>query len=296
MCVDSMVINKITIKYRYLIPRLEDMVDELHGSKVFSKIDLWSGHHQIRIREGDEWKTAFKTKGGLYEWLVMPFGHSNAPSTFMRLMNQVFKPYIGKFVVVYFDNILIYSKDEQTHQDHFNQIMHVLEREQLYANLKKCTFFTHEVTFLGYIISGDGIKADEGKIEAIRTWPQPQSIHDVRSFHGLASFYKRFIRKFSTIMSPMTEVLKGASFQWNPKAQSAFEEVKKKLTQAPVLVLPCFEKVFEVECDASGVGIGGVLTQEGKPLAFFSDKLCDSRRKYSTYDKEFYAIIRCLEH
>ena len=148
----------------------------------------------------------------------MPFGLSNAPSTFMTLMNQVFKAYIGKFIVVYFDDILIYSKDEQTHQDHLNQIMHVLEREQLYGNLKKCTFFTHEVTFLGYIISGDGIKADEGKIEAIWTCPQPQSIHDVRSFHGLASFYRRFIRNFSTIMSPMTEVLKGASFQWNPKA------------------------------------------------------------------------------
>ena len=296
MCVDSRAINKITIKYRYPIPRLEDMLDELHGSKVFSKIDLRSGYYQIRIREGDEWKTAFKTKGGLYEWLVMPFGLSNAPSTFMRLMNQVFKPFIGKFVVVYFDDILIYSRDEQAHQQHLIQIMHVLEREELYGNLKKCTFFTNEVTFLGYIVSSEGIKVDEGKIEAIRSWPQPQSIHDVRSFHGLASFYRRFIRSFSTIMSPMTEVLKGSSFQWNPKAQSAFEEVKKKLTQAPVLALPCFDKVFEVECDASGVGIGGVLTQEGKPLAFFSEKLCESRRKYSTYDKEFYAIIRCLEH
>jgi len=203
----------------------------------------------------------------------MPFGLSNAPSTFMRLMNQVFEPYIGKFVVVYFDDILIYSKDEQAHQSHLNKIMHVLEHEQLYGNLKKCTFFTHEVTFLGYIVSSEGNKVDEGKIEAIRTWPQPQSIHDVRSFHGLASFYRRFIRNISTIMSPMTEVLKGSLFQSNPKAQTAFQEVKKKLTQAPVLALPCFEKVFEVECDASGVGIGGVLTQEGKPLAFFSDFL-----------------------
>jgi len=199
-------------------------------------------------------------------------------------------------VVVYFDDIMIYSKDEQAHQSHLTQIMHDLEREQLYGNLKKCTFFTHKVTLLGYIVSSKGIKIDEGKIEAIRTWPQPQSIHDVRSFHSLAPFYRRFIRNFSTIMSPITEVLKGSMFQWNPKAQTAFKEVQKKLTQAPVLALPCFEKVFEVECDASGVGIGRVLTQEGKPLALFSEKLYDSRIKYSTYDKEFYAIIWCLEH
>jgi len=214
----------------------------------------------------------------------------------MRLMNQVFRPFIGKFVVVYFDDILVFSKDEHEHQEHLTQVMLVLEKEKLFGNLKKCTFFTSEVTFLGYIVSESGIKVDESKIEAIRTWSVPKSIHDVRSFHGLASFYRRFIRNFSTILSPMTEVLKGSSFSWNPKAQAAFEEVKEKLTQVPVLALPCFDKVFEVECDASGVGIGGILTQEGRPLAFFSEKLCDTRRKYSTYNKEFYAIVRCLEH
>jgi len=145
--------------------------------------------------------------------LVMPFGLSSAPSTFMRLMNQVFKPYIGKFLVVYFKDILIYSKDEQAHQDHLNQIIHLLEREQLYDNLRKCTFFTQEVTFLRYIVSEEGIKVDERKIEAIRSWPKPKIIHDVRSFYGLASFYRRFIKNFSTVMSTMTGVLKGALFQ-----------------------------------------------------------------------------------
>jgi len=175
-------------------------------------------------------------------------------------MNQVFRPYIGKFMVVYFDDILIYSKNEHEHQDHLTQVMLVLEREKLFGNLKKCAFFIPEVTFLGYIVTGEGIKADESKVEAIWSWPIPKSIHDVRAFHGSTSFYRRFIRGFGTIMPHMAEVIKKTSFVWMPKAQAAFEEIKARLTQALVLSLPCFSKVFEVECDASGVGISGVLT------------------------------------
>jgi len=173
---------------------------------------------------------------------------------------QVFRPYIGKFVVVYFDDILIYSKTKEEHQDHLTQIMVVLEREKLYGNLQKCTFFSKEVTFLRYIVTAQGVKVNESKVKVIRSWPVPRSIHDVRSFYGLASFYRWFIRNFSTIMAPMTEVIKGTSFEWTPKAQTAFEEVKSKLTEALVLALPCFDKIFEIECDASGVGIGGILT------------------------------------
>jgi len=221
---------------------------------------------------------------------------SNAPSTFMRLMNQVFRPFIGKFVVVYFDDILIYSRSEQEHYQHLSEIIQALEREKLYGNLKKCTFSVKQVIFLGYVVSEDGIKVENNKIEAIQSWPIPRSIHDVWSFHGLASFYRWFIRDFSTIMASMTKMIKGSSFHWTSRAQEAFQEVKTKLTQAPVLALPCFTTVFEVECDASGIGIGGVLVQEGRPLAFFSEKLDDAKRKYSTYDKEFYATVRCLEH
>jgi len=200
MCVDSRVINKITVKYRYPIPRLEDLLDELYGAIIFSKIDLRSGYYQIWIFEGDEWKTAFKTKGGLYEWLVMLFGLTNAPSTLMRLMNQVLKSVIGKCVVVYFDDILVYSQSEEDHVKHLRQVLNILSEEKLYGNLEKCHFFTSQVMFLGYVVSAQRMHVDEGKIKAIQEWPVSTSIQHVRSFHGLASFYRRFVKNFSSIM------------------------------------------------------------------------------------------------
>ncbi|GJR44467.1 putative CCCH-type zinc finger family protein [Tanacetum coccineum] len=224
MCIDSRAVNKITIKYRFPIPRLDDLLDQLHGSTIFSKIDLRSGYHQIRMRPGDEWKTAFKTRDGLYEWMVMPFGLSNAPSTFMRLMNQVFKPFIGHFVVVYFDDILIYSSSLEQHLSHLRQIFSVLRAQKLYANGEKCYFLVTEVTFLGYIVTGSGIKMDPTKFEAIISWLTPSTIHDIRSFHGVVDSRGQF------------------------------------------------------ECDASRVGIGGVLSQNQRPIAFFSEKLNDARR------------------
>ncbi|GKB18012.1 RNA-directed DNA polymerase [Tanacetum coccineum] len=257
MCIDSRAMYKITIKYRFPIPRLDDLLDQLHGFTIFSKIDLRSGYHQIQMRPGDEWKTDFKTRDGLYEWMVMPFELSNAPSTFMRLMNQVFKPFIGHFVVIYFDDILIYSSSLEQHLS-----------QKLYANGKKCHFLVTEVTFLWYIVTGSGIKIDPAKAKAIISWPTPSTIYDIRSFHGLASFYRLFIQNFSSIIAPLTECMKGGRFTWT---------------------------IFQVECDAFGVGIGGVLSQNQRPIAFFSEKLNDARRKYSTYDKEFYAIIRSLD-
>ncbi|XP_057543823.1 uncharacterized protein LOC130823208 [Amaranthus tricolor] len=282
MCIDSRAVNNITIKYRFPIPRLDDMLDELSGSNIFSKVDLRSGYHQIRMREGDEWKTAFKTKHGLYEWLVMPFGLTNAPSTFMRLMNEVLRPFLGKFVVVYLDDILIYSKREDEHLLHLLEVFTVLRKQKLYGKLEKCNFMLYEVTFLGYIISGEGVKVDPSKIEAIQSWPSPKTLTEVRSFHGLASFYRRFIRNFSTLMAPITECTKKGSFEWTPQAQKAFEEVKEKMCNTPILALPDFSKPFEVECDASGRGIGAVLIQEGRPIAYFSEKLSQDLTPFPT--------------
>jgi len=187
---------------------------------------------------------AFTTRGGLYEWLVMAFGLTNAPSTFMRLMNEVLRPVIGNLVVVYFDDILVYSRDEEEHASYLHEVFSILAQENLHGNLKKCDFFKSQVIFLGYVVSAQGIHVDKDKVKAIREWPTATSLHHVRSFHGLASFYRRFMKDFSTIMAPITKILKGKSF----------EEIKARLTSAPVLALSNFSKVFKVECDASGVG------------------------------------------
>nr|KYP59330.1 Retrovirus-related Pol polyprotein from transposon 17.6 [Cajanus cajan] len=266
MCCDCRAINNITIKYRHPIPRLDDMLDELHGSSIFSKVDLKSGYHQIRIKEGDEWKTAFKTKFGLYEWLVMPFGLTNAPSTFMRLMNHALRDCIGRFVVVYFDDILIYSQSLSDHVDHLRQVLLVLRDNHLFANVDKCTFCVDNVIFLGFVVSKNGVHVDPEKIKAIQEWPIPTNVSEVRSFHGLASFYRRFVPNFSTLASPLNELVKkDVVFLWQEKHNLSFQKLKKKLTQAPVLALPDFSKTFELECDASGLGIGVVFSKE-RPL------------------------------
>jgi hypothetical protein len=296
MCVDCRAINNITVRYRHPIPRLDDMLDELSGSTVFSKVDLRSGYHQIRMKLGDEWKTAFKTKFGLYEWLVMPFGLTNAPSTFMRLMNEVLRAFIGRFVVVYFDDILIYSKSLEDHLDHLRAVFNALRDARLFGNLGKCTFCTDRVSFLGYVVTPQGIEVDKAKIDAIQSWPPPKTVTQVRSFLGLAGFYRRFVKDFSSIAAPLNELTKkDVPFVWGNTQEEAFMILKDKLTHAPLLQLPDFHKMFELECDASGIGLGGVLLQEGKPVAYFSEKLSGPSLNYSTYDKELYALVRSLE-
>jgi hypothetical protein len=297
MCVDSRAINKITVRYRFPIPRLDDLLDQLSGATIFTKLDLKSGYHQIRIQLGDEWKTAFKTREGLFEWMVMPFGLSNAPRTFMRVMNQALRPYIGKSVVVYFDDILIYSVDPRMHLQHLREVLTVLRKEQFFSAKGKCVFLSNQVLFLGYIVSSEGLSVDDSKIEAIKQWSQPQTMTDVRSFHGLASFYCRFIPHFSGIMALVTDCMRNNSkFVWTPEAETAFQEIKKRLTTALVLVLPDFSNPFELHCDASKQGIGAVLSQNGRPVAFFSEKLLGAKLRYNTYDVEFYAVVQAVRH
>ncbi|XP_020675785.1 uncharacterized protein LOC110094799 [Dendrobium catenatum] len=295
MCIDSSAINRITVKYRFPIPRINDLLDRLHGFELFSKLDLRSGYHQIRIRPGDEWKTAFKTIEGLFEWKVMPFGLCNAPSTFMRLMHEVLKPYLDKFCIVYFDDILVFSASLSDHLAHLKLILETLRDNQLFLNLAKCQFAMKQVHFLGFVLTPTGIQTAPQKIAAIMEWPIPKSLAEVRSFHGLAKYYRRFIRGFSNIMSLNTNCMKSTSFNWTAAQQRSFERIKIALSSAPVLAFPDFEKAFQVDTDASAIGIGAVLSQEGKHVEYFSEKLSAARQRWSAYEQELYAVVRALK-
>jgi len=225
----------------------------------------------------------------------MPFGLTNAPSTFMRLMNHILRHFIGKFVVVYFDDILVYNLNLNDHIEHLRSVLLVLRDEKLYANFEKCTFCKSEVIFLGFVVSAQGVKVDEEKMKAIKDWPRLKCMSEVRSFHGLASFYRHFVPNFSTLAAPLNEIVKkNVVFSWGKEQEEVFNALKDKLMNAPVLALPNFAKTFEIECDASDIGIGAVLLQEGHPIAYFSEKLSGAHANYSTYDKEPYALVKAL--
>lgn len=208
MCIDSRAINKITIRYQFTLPCMDDITDCLSGETYFSKIESKSGYHQIRIREGDEWNTSFKTNYGLYEMLVMPFGLSNAPSTFMRLMNEVLKEFISKFKIVYLDDILFFVQTKEEHLRHLRHVLKKLQQGKLLINMKKCSFMKSELVYLGFLISQGGLKMDPKKINAIIDWPSPNNIFKVRIFHGFANFYRKSIKNFNGICAPILETIK----------------------------------------------------------------------------------------
>ena len=252
MCIDYRELNKLTIKNKYPLPRIDDLFDQLQGSSVFSKIDLRSGYHQLRIRDEDIPKTAFRTRYGHYEFLVMSFGLTNAPAAFMDLMNRVFRDYLDKLVIVFIDDILVYSQSESQHEQHLRLVLQRLREHRLYAKFSKCEFWLPQVTFLGHIVSKDGILVDPSKIEAVRNWPRPGNVPEVRSFLGLAGYYRRFVEGFSRIAVPLTELTKKKTkFVWTDRCENSFQELKCRLITAPVLVLPVEGERFVVYCDAS---------------------------------------------
>ncbi|EOY03078.1 Retrotransposon protein, putative [Theobroma cacao] len=296
LCIDYRQLNKVTVKNKYPLPRIDDLFDQLQRAQCFSKIDLRSGYHQLRIRNEDIPKTAFRTRYGHYEFLVMSFGLTNAPAAFMDLMNRVFKPYLDKFMVVFIDDILIYSKSRKEHEQHLKIVLQILKEHQLYAKFSKCEFWLESVAFLGHVVSKDGIQVDSKKIEAVEKWPRPTSVTEIRSFVGLAGYYRRFVKDFSKIVAPLTKLTcKDAKFEWSDAYENSFEKLKACLTIAPVLSLPQGTRGYMVFCDASRVGLGCVLMQHGKVIAYASSQLKRHEQNYPIHNLEIAAIVFALK-
>ncbi|KAJ9561903.1 hypothetical protein OSB04_007063 [Centaurea solstitialis] len=284
MCIDYRELNKVMIKNKYPLPRIDDLFDQLQGASYFSKIDLRSGYHQLKVSEEDVPKTAFRTRYGHYEFLVMPFGLTNAPAAFMDLMNRVCCPMLDKSVIVFIDDILVYSKSEEEHATHLREILELLRKERLYPKFSKYEFWLRQVQFLGHVISGDGVSVDSTKIEAIQKWEQPKNPSKVRSFLGLAGYYRRFIRDFSKDAMPLTSLTrKDVKFEWTEAQDKAFQTLKDCLTNAPILALPEGSEDFVVYSDASLLGLGCALMQRGKVIAYASRHLKEYEKKCQLY-------------
>jgi len=300
MCIDYRALNKITIKNKYPLPRVDELLDRLNGAKYFSKIDLRSGYHQVRIAEDDVQKTAFRTRYGHFEFVVLPFGLTNAPATFMQLMQDVFRQFLDDFVIVFLDDILIYSKTEQDHIRHLEAVLMKLKEHKLYAKTSKCEFFTQKIDFLGYVVTKDGITMDQAKVKAIVDWPSPlNTVKDVRSFLGLAGYYRRFVKGFSKIASSLSELLKkDINFDWTQREEDAFITLKKAITTAPILISPDPTKSYVVTTDASGFATGAILQQDHgnglQPIAFMSHKMNAAERNYPVHEQELLAVVHAL--
>ncbi|KAJ9520421.1 hypothetical protein QJQ45_000182 [Haematococcus lacustris] len=263
LCVDFRALNQQTLKNRYPLPRIDDLLDQLSGAQVFSKIDLRSGYHQITVAEDDIPKTAFRTRYGHYEFTVLPFGLCNAPATFQQLMNDVFKPHLDDFVLVYLDDILVFSKSAADHERHLHLTLSLLWQHQLCANLAKCAFWLDTVDFLGHIVSAAGIQPDPTKVKAVLDWPAPQDKHQLRSFLGTANYYRRLLHHHAHRVLPLTDLLRDEQpWRWGEAEQRAFADIKAAMASSPVVRPPDFSLPFTVKTDASLFAIGAVLTQQ----------------------------------
>ena len=296
LCVDYRALNDMTIKDGYPIPLIDELIDRLKRAKIFTALDLRGAYNLVRVKEGDEWKTAFRTRYGHYEYLVMPFGLSNAPAVFQRLMNDVFREYLDKFVIIYLDDILIYSETMEEHVDHVRKVMQLLRDNNLYCKLSKCEFHKSEVEFLGFVVSSKGVTMNSKKVQTILEWEAPKTVKGIRSFLGFANYYRRFIKDFACIVRPLTALTrKNVQFEWDEKCQAAFDKLKHLFISAPILQYADFTKEFIVETDSSDFAVGMVLSQYHNellhPVAYYSRKLTETESRWKIHDKELYAII-----
>ncbi len=262
-CIDYRALNDITVKFRYPLPLVPAALEQLRTARYFTKLDLRSAYNLIRIREGDEWKTAFSTTSGHYEYRVMPFGLANSPSVFQAFVNDVFRDMLSQFVIVYIDDILIYSDSLDTHVKHVRAVLKRLIQHQLYAKIQKCEFHQTQISFLGYVISSEGVTMDDSKVQAVLNWPKPTTVKELQRFLGFANFYRRFIRNFSMVAAPLTSLLQGGKqwLNWTQASEQSFRQLKERFTSAPILHHPNPDLEFTVEVDASNTGIGAVLSQ-----------------------------------
>lgn len=295
-CVDYRHLNAQTIKNKHPMPVVDELIDELGGACWFSKLDFRAGYHQIRIEPADTHKTAFKTHDGLYEFLVMPFGLTNAPATFQSVMNMVFRQLLRRGVLVFMDDILIYSASLKEHLVLLQEVLEILRTNQFFIKLSKCSFAQHEVEYLGHIISDKGVATEPSKILAVQNWPTPTNLKQLRGFLGLTGYYRKFIKGYGLISKPLTELLKKATpFVWTSVTEATYQHLKQALVTAPVLAIPDFSKEFVVETDASELGFGAVLMQGDHPVAYLSKPVCRKNQALSTYEKECMAIIFAVD-
>nr|GFB78160.1 transposon Ty3-G Gag-Pol polyprotein [Tanacetum cinerariifolium] len=276
------------VKDKYPIPVIDELPDELYRVKVYSKLDLRSGYHQIRVREGDIHKMSFRTHEGHYKFGVMPFGLTNAPTTFQCLMNDLFRQYLHKFILVFFDDILIYSKSIDEHVERVREVLGILKSNHLFVKASKCFFGVTQVNYLGHVINFDGVSVEAAKVEAVLSWPVPTNAKGVRGFLRLAGYYRKFIKGFVSISALLHKLVGKGPFLLDEAANKAFELLKIAFTTTSTLGLPDWSKPFTIECDASEVGIEAVLTQNGKPLAYFSAPLKGTMLSWSTYERNAY--------
>jgi len=304
LCVDYRGLNKITIPNRYPLPLMQELQDRVQGAQWFTKLDLKNGFNLIRMRQGDEWKTAFRTRYGLFKFKVMPFGLTNAPSTFQDMMKHVLSDVLDVGVLAYMDDILIYAKTIEKHDQLVKDVLGRLRENGLAVSPEKCVWRTQEVEFLGYIIGKEGIKMAKGKVEAVLSWEAPKSLKEVQSFLGFANFYRRFIQDYSRVARPLTELTKkevGPKWKWTPEAEAAFQELKRRFTTAPILVHFDATKPVIVETDASDFALGAILSQRDAenrlhPVAFYSRKFTPAEINYEIHDKELLAIVDAFKH
>jgi hypothetical protein len=294
-CVDYRKLNDMTIKNRFPMPLVDEILDELAGTQYFTSLDMTAGYHQIRMKE-DEYMTAFKTHQGHYQFMVMPFGLTNEPATFQCAMNAILQPFLRKFVMVFLDDILVYSSCLAEHLGHLRLVFTKLREHQFFLKKKKCSFVQPELQYLGHVISREGVATDSSKTAAMLAWPIPQNITELRGFLGLTGYYRKFVKGYGVLAKPLTKLLqKQNKFSWGEEAQQAFEALKQAMTTTPVLALPRFDIPFIVETDACDIGMGAVLMQEGRPIAFLSKALGEKNKHLSIYEKEFLALILAVD-